>query len=463
MGGLSSYIRLRPFDTSTDAGRSRERYRRAALTAATSVVSRAVSLLALLISVPLTLHYLGTERYALWMAISSFLAVITSLDLGIGNGLVTAIAECHGRGDVDGARRSTASALVILTGLAVVAFLIFAAAYPFLSWQRIFRIGSPQALAEAGPATAIFVACVLASLPLAVAGRVRVGYQRGFATEAWALVGTLLGFGGLLAAVAMRGGLPWLVLGFSGGPVLAAALSGLSLFLRERPALRPRSGDFDRSRALRLLRTGLAFFVLQMAGAVAFSSDSLIAAQVLGPEAVTRFAVTARLFTIVSVAVGIALAPLWPAYGEAVARGDVGWVRKALVRSLRVSVAVSLGLALVAVAIGDRIIRLWVGSGIDPGLSLLLGLGLATVLMTAGSATSVFLNGVQAFRFQILTGTLMASAKVVSSIALARHLGVAGLAWGTVLAYAVLVALPMAFFVPRLLARLGRAGVPASV
>jgi len=56
-----------------------------ALTALTSVAARSVALLSLLISVPLTLRYLGSERYALWMAVSSLLAALVSLDLGIGN------------------------------------------------------------------------------------------------------------------------------------------------------------------------------------------------------------------------------------------------------------------------------------------------------------------------------------------------------------------------------------------
>src|SRR3989304_4466229 len=90
MGSLLSLLRLRSFDTATREGRSRERYRRVALTAITSVAARGVALLSLVISVPLTLSYLGTERYALWMAVSSLLAALASLDLGIGNGLVTA-------------------------------------------------------------------------------------------------------------------------------------------------------------------------------------------------------------------------------------------------------------------------------------------------------------------------------------------------------------------------------------
>ncbi len=456
MGSLWSLLRLRSFDTATRQGRSRERYRRVALTAATSVVARSVALLSLLISVPLTLSYLGTERYALWMAVSSLLAALTSLDLGIGNGLVTAVAESHGRGDREAARGYVSSASFLLLGLAALALLGFAAAYPFLPWGMLFRVHNELAVHEAGPATAAFFVCVALSVPLSVAGRVRAGYQQGFVGDLWTLVGSLLGLLGLLLAVGSRAGLPGLILGFSGGPVLAALANGGSLFGIERRWLLPRLRDVAMPKVRRLLGTGMAFFLLQVASAVAFSSDSLIAAQVLGPQAVTEFAVTARLFTMVAVAIGIALTPLWPAYGEAVARGDVTWVRKALLRSL---VATSLGAAVLSalgVVFGSNLLRLWVGPVVHPSFTLLLGLGASTVLMAAGSATATFLNGVQAFRFQVLMGTALAVVKVVLAVALARRMGVAGLAWSTVLAYGTVVAIPMAIFVPRLLARLGR-------
>ena len=73
-------VRLKPFDTSTQEGRSQERYRRAALTMLSSLAARSVSILTVLISVPLTLGYLGVERYGLWMTISSVIAMLVFAD-----------------------------------------------------------------------------------------------------------------------------------------------------------------------------------------------------------------------------------------------------------------------------------------------------------------------------------------------------------------------------------------------
>jgi hypothetical protein len=79
---IISVIRFKPFDTSTESGRSKERYRRVVLTAGSSFINKGVTAVTGLISVPLTVHYLGAERYGLWMTISSTIAFLTFADLG---------------------------------------------------------------------------------------------------------------------------------------------------------------------------------------------------------------------------------------------------------------------------------------------------------------------------------------------------------------------------------------------
>ena len=56
-------VRLRPFDVATPEGQSQERYRRAALTALAALASKGLTMLTLLVSVPLTMGYLGAERF----------------------------------------------------------------------------------------------------------------------------------------------------------------------------------------------------------------------------------------------------------------------------------------------------------------------------------------------------------------------------------------------------------------
>ena len=56
-------MRFSAFDTTTEEGRSNERHRRILLTGLAAAFSKIVSVGTVFISIPLTLHYLGAERF----------------------------------------------------------------------------------------------------------------------------------------------------------------------------------------------------------------------------------------------------------------------------------------------------------------------------------------------------------------------------------------------------------------
>ena len=58
------------------------------------------------VSVPLTVHYLGAERYGVWLTISSLLVWVALTDFGLaGNALVNVLSEAVGNDDRGVARQ----------------------------------------------------------------------------------------------------------------------------------------------------------------------------------------------------------------------------------------------------------------------------------------------------------------------------------------------------------------------
>ena len=81
------------FFSKAHADRGKERYRRASLTASASILSQALAVLISIVSVPLTVHYLGQERYGVWLTISSLMTWMTMTDFGLtGNALINLIS-----------------------------------------------------------------------------------------------------------------------------------------------------------------------------------------------------------------------------------------------------------------------------------------------------------------------------------------------------------------------------------
>ena len=176
--------------------------------------------------------------------ISSLIAILSPLDLGIGNGLMQVVSDASGRDDRDAARRAVSTALVLLTAIAFGVAAVALVANPAISWARIFNVTSSQALAEAGPAALALITIFAIGLPLSIAGVVQSASQSGYVTSLWSIVGSVGSLAALLTAIQARAGLPLLIIALAGAGLVAALLNGILLFGWQRPWLTPRLRAF---------------------------------------------------------------------------------------------------------------------------------------------------------------------------------------------------------------------------
>ena len=439
------WLSLRPIDGATPEGRAAERHRRAALTAAAAALAKLVSVGTALISIPLTLHYLGTERFGMWMTISSLVALLAFADFGIANGVLNVVAD-----DRAAVRRAITSGLALLSAVALALVAAFALAYSFVPWPSVFNVQGALAQAEAGPALAAFVVCYASTIPLVVVLRAQMGLQQGFLVSLWQVAGSLCGLVAVLVAIHLQAGLPWLVLALAGAPLLAVLLNALYFFAVARPDLRPRSAFVSRAACKAVAGTGALFFVLQLAAALAYASDNFIIAQLLGAPAVAEYAVPEKLFALLSMAMAMALGPLWPAYGEAIARGDVAWVRSTLKRSILMAASITALGALALVLVGRALIELWVGHAVSVSFGLLVALAVWKTIETAGIAVAMYMNATRLLRMQVVIAVSTCVAAIALKLTLVPMLGPAGVVWAMALAYLVFAGIPYTVFLHRM-------------
>lgn len=436
---------------STSDGRSRERYRRIALSSLASAAVRATSLITTIAIVPLTVRYLGAERYGLWMAITSAVAILSFSDLGMSSGLINAVAQAYGKNDRTAAARYVSTTFFLLCAAGFVLGAAFLSIYQSVPWDRFFNVATTLAANEAGPAMAILVACFLLGLPLGVAQRVLHAYQEGFKASLWSGLGSVLGLVGVLVAIRSGQSLAVLVFAFAGGPLAASALNSIHVFFFEHRDLLPRLTLVTGSTSATVMRISFLYFVLSIAAAVGYQSDNLIIARILGADSVTPYSVTMRLFGIAPLILSFVLAPLWPAYGEALARGDSSWVRKTFRRSIGLGLAINIPFAALLLVTGRTIIEYWAGPDVVIPFALLVGFALWTVLNALSGPFAMFLNGAGVVRFQVIWSLVMAIANICLSILLVRRVGVAGAILGSILAQSLFLILPIGLRIKKLL------------
>lgn len=440
-------LRSRSFDTSTESGRSKERIRRAAITTISAGGAKGLGILATLVTIPLTFRYLGPERYGLWMVLVSIISAMSFADLGIGNGLLNAISEAYGKDDRSLAREYLTSAFVLLSGVAIVLAVVAATAYPFIPWMRLFNVKSPAVAAEGARAILVLYAWFVISIPLGTTTRAQMGLQRGYIWQSASGFGSIATLLALLLVIRLHGSLSWLVFGSTIGPITATLINGGILFY-QHPWLMPAWTAYRSSAARKIFKLGLMFFVLQCAVVVSYTSDNIVISQIMGAAAVAAYAVPQKLFAFISLVVSIGLVPLWPAYGEAIARGDARWIRNAFRGSIWLTIAFTVPTSLLLGLGGPWILRTFFGRSLHASALLLAILAMWAVIEAISTSVGVLLNGLGILKIQMLVAPVTSIINLLLSIYLTRHLGVSGVCLGSLIVQSALT-LPFYWIVIR--------------
>jgi O-antigen/teichoic acid export membrane protein len=440
---LRSLLRLRSAKIETAGDRSRERYRRAAMTAAAVSFSKIVSMATSILTVRLTFRYLGAERYGMWMTITSVVMMMSFADLGIGNGLINIVADALGRKDSRAARKASASAFWVLSAIAVLFALGMAAAYPFINTSRLFNLSSPLAMREAGPALLVFFYCFVLNLPMCAIRNIQTGMQNGFVNNLWDSLGSIASLVALLLAIHAHGGLPLLVLSLAAPPVIVSMLNGLELFGWSHPELLPSPTAFSPESASRLFHTGMMFFLLQLAISVGMQTDNIVIAQILGAKSVAAYAVPARLFSMVNAFLILLSGAMWPAYADAVAHSDGPWIRRGFTRVAVGGTALTIVAAVFLAIFGNQILAVWVGPQMHAPPALLAVFGLQCVLYAYLQPMNFLLNAVGQLRVQVIGALVMAVLNLALSILFVIHYGIIGAVLGTVISVLVAQVVPL--------------------
>jgi O-antigen/teichoic acid export membrane protein len=437
---------------STD--RSARRWQQAAFYLLGSVFAKSIQVITLLVSTPLTINYLDATSYGLWITIASVLSLLGFADFGLGNSLLNAISQAHGKDDRNLAQRYVTSAFFSLFVLGCILIFLAIIIGPWIPWVAVYNLTDSRIIDTASASTLALVVMFAMNLPLGVSQRIQVGYQEGFTSSLWQALGNLLGFIGVLTAIFLKGNLFWLTVGMYSGPLVANLAAFVTEIGFRKPWLRPSWNTFFVSDSKRIIGEGLMFFGLQLAVTLAFASDNLIISHVLGIEAVVLYAVVRQMFTLVSTIQGLALNSLWPAYAEAKARGDFVWLRQTFMRSLVFSIVIAALCSLPLWLLGNIILEGWLRKTLAAPFLLLSGFFVWNVLSAYGSSLSIFMNGVGLIKFQFVIALLFAIISIPTKVYLAVKLDQAGIIWGTNITYIIFSLIPATIYLLRVFSNL---------
>jgi O-antigen/teichoic acid export membrane protein len=281
----------------------------------------------------------------------------------------------------------------------------------------------------------VLLVLFLFRLPLSITTTVYKSYQEGYIASAWTVLGSLTVLGAVAYTVRDAPVLSAVAGATQGWPVLALAFATILLLGRSRVHLRPRWSVVDRAVGKRLVRVGIHFTIAGIAGAILVGTDNIVIAQILGPEAVTPYAVTFLLTQVVITMVMLILDASWPAWSEAAGRGDVDWLRRSYRNVFRLTMGALFVVGGGLLLVGQPLIRWWAGAEAVPSTALLSALVLLSIVQGLFLCTGRLITALGAVHVTAGVGVANAVINLTVSIALGHYIGVAGVALGTVIGY----------------------------
>jgi O-antigen/teichoic acid export membrane protein len=405
-------------------------------TAKAALFAKIVTFSVQIYSVPLTLNYLGSGLYGLWMAIFSIIGFMQLSELGIGSALIGFIAEkraTHSNDELNQCIKKVVSFFLFFSSVVFLAIYFF---IKFLNISKIFNSGELVQNSELEICLLIFFFFSCINLPLSLSQQIRLGFQEGHISSFFNAFGQLLNLGFLMKAVSMNLPLAGLIAASMAGSVLANLLNLLFLLKRKQPKSLLPSNPADVS-INSLLKRGTGFFILQLAALLAYQIDQLLISHYLSPIHVTEYSVTLKYFSFLPIFLSFFLTGLWPAYSDALAKRDKDWIIKTFWKSLSISLKISFMCGIVMYFFSDWSIGIWTSNKVRPERMLVLGVFIFNLLTALGGSMTALLNGLHELKFQIFTSLASASLNLALSIFLVKKIGLSGPIWGSVIASCV--------------------------
>ncbi len=414
----------------------------------TGIAGRGVAVVTSFIAIPLTVRYLGAERYGVWVNLTSILSWLSVFDLGIGSTAINKIAEALAHEDFATARLRVNGAYVSLAALALALGIVISIVWKFISWPAVLGAKTSANGGEIALAAACAVFVFLGSFPFLITPKVLGACKEVTFANYWNSAASVLSLLLLVVATRLHMGLPGLVLAVSGSALLVGSLSTVWLY-KHLNWLVPELRSIPWKHVTTFLNVGLPFFAVQIAGLILFQTDNLIIAQILGARAVTPYSVTWKLFSYSTLLQVISIPALWPAYSDAFSRRDFDWIQKTYRYNVRIAIGSTLIFVLILLVISRRFIDLWAGSDAVPSFGLVLAMAIWSLLSVLSSCESCLLGAAGRVNGQAIYCGIGAAVNVLASILLGRAFGIIGIISGTICAYSICIIIPQTIQVRR--------------
>ncbi len=398
-----------------------ERSVRAKKNIISSLLIKGVGIAISFVSLPITLSYVDSATYGVWLTISSIVGWFVFFDIGLTQGLRNRMAEARAKGDDNLAQVYVSTTYAILSIIFLCVWIIFIIANNFLDWAKILNVSESMRPDVTTLAVIVFTYFCI-SFVFRIITTVLLANQQPAISSLIDLAGQVISLIIIIILVkTTEGSLIKLGIALCVSPLLVLIGANLFLFNRAYRKYRPMISKVKFSYARDLFQIGVVFFIIQVAGIVQFQTANIIIARNFGTADVTAYSIVYKYFGMLLMIFNIFLTPFWSASTEAYQKRDIQWIRNGIRRYNQLNILMA-AVSLVMLIFSETFYRFWLGEG---KVSIIFSLSLWGFiyynLSMFGGKYSSLLNGISALRIQFIASMISPFIYIAAAILLIRH------------------------------------------
>lgn len=373
-----------------------------------------------LLLIPMTINYVDSETYGIWLTISSMVAWVAFFDIGINNGLKNKLTEALAQNDYQKAKAYISTTYAILTLIFLPLMLVLLLAVPFVDWQSILNIRNVDA-SVLMYSIYIVISYFCINFILSTINVVLLADQRPADVSLRTFLQQLLSLAVIFGMTQLiPGSLPNLCIALCLCPLTLILLFNFTLFAGRYKNIAPSISAVDFSLSPDLLKLGVQFFIIQIAAIIQYQMINFLIIHYFGAEEVTAYNIAYKYFNVVYMIWGILTTPIWAAVTDAITKKDFGWIESTTRKYIKIYTLFVVG-SILLLAVSPYAYKFWVGDSVQISYSLSLWVMLYNLAFMFGTVFVNILNGASILKVQAISSILSPFVFIGASMLLINH------------------------------------------
>ena len=380
------------------AARSKQVMRHIAL----SGFAKGLSVLVSLLIVPLTINYVNSTQYGIWLTLSSVIAWAGVFDFGLGNGFRNRFSEAVAMGRRDLAAQYVSTTYFALSVVSVGIILSLLVINHFISWPDLLNI--PDEYSEELRITfAVLSIFFSMNLVFSLFSTLLIADQR----PGWASMITGVGqlFSLLMVYILVKTARPSLVnlaFSYTAIPCIFCLVVSIICYCSGRyREFRPRISNIRFSLIRDILSLGLEFFCISLSMLFVFQLINIMMTRYCGPESVTSYNVAYKYFNLIWVAILMIITPFWSSFTDAWSKKDISWMCS-IMRKLELVWLASVAVGIAMLLLSKFFYHIWVGEAVVVPVQLSVAVLLYILATEIGNIYMYMINGIGSIQIQLI-------------------------------------------------------------